>query len=181
MHAKSSAAFGAFTVTNDITAYTKAKVFSHVGKKTDLYVRFSTVAGERGAADAERDIHGYAVKLSTDEGNWDLVGNNTLVFFARDPLSSPTSSMRSSVIRARTCAAPATTGISGRCSPQPGKLFRLRTPEQQQVVFENTARAMGDAPKESKIRHLGNCLKADPAYGEGFDGALGIRSGDMPA
>ena len=89
MHAKGSGAFGTFTVTNDITAYTKAKVFSEVGKQTELFVRFSTVAGERGAADAERDIRGFAVKLYTEEGNWDLVGNNTPVFFFRDPLKFP--------------------------------------------------------------------------------------------
>jgi catalase len=89
MHAKGSGAYGTFTVTNDITRYTKAKIFSQVGKKTDLFVRFSTVAGERGAADAERDIRGFAIKFYTEEGNWDLVGNNTPVFFLRDPLKFP--------------------------------------------------------------------------------------------
>ena len=89
MHAKGSGAFGTFTVTNDITKYTRAKIFSQVGKKTDMFLRFSTVAGERGAADAERDIRGFAVKFYTDEGNWDLVGNNTPVFFLRDPLKFP--------------------------------------------------------------------------------------------
>ena len=75
MHAKGSGAYGTFTVTHDITQYTKAKIFSEIGKKTDLFVRFSTVAGERGAADAERDIRGFAIKFYTEEGNWDLVGN----------------------------------------------------------------------------------------------------------
>lgn len=89
MHAKGSGAFGAFTVTHDITKYTKAKIFSEVGKMTDCFVRFSTVAGERGAADAERDIRGFAMKFYTEEGNWDLVGNNTPVFFLRDPLKFP--------------------------------------------------------------------------------------------
>jgi len=89
MHAKGSGAFGTFTVTGDITMYTKTKVFSAVGKKTDMFVRFSTVAGERGAADAERDIRGFAMKFYTEEGNWDLVGNNTPVFFLRDPLKFP--------------------------------------------------------------------------------------------
>ena len=89
MHAKGSGAYGTFTVTHDITRYTKAKIFSQIGKKTDLFVRFSTVAGERGAADAERDIRGFAVKFYTEEGNWDLVGNNTPVFFLRDPLKFP--------------------------------------------------------------------------------------------
>lgn len=85
MHAKGSGAFGTFTVTHDITKYTKAKLFSELGKKTDLFIRFSTVAGERGAADAERDIRGFAIKFYTEEGNWDLAGNNTPVFFLKDP------------------------------------------------------------------------------------------------
>jgi len=89
MHAKGSGAHGNFTVTHDITKYTKAKIFSQVGKKTDMFARFSTVAGERGAADAERDIRGFALKFYTEEGNWDMVGNNTPVFFMRDPLKFP--------------------------------------------------------------------------------------------
>ncbi|WP_027353272.1 catalase [Desulfosarcina sp. BuS5] len=89
MHAKGSGAYGTFTVTHDITRYTKAKIFSEKGKKTDLFIRLSTVAGERGAADAERDIRGFALKFYTEEGNWDLVGNNTPVFFLRDPLKFP--------------------------------------------------------------------------------------------
>ena len=89
MHAKGSAAFGKFTTTHDITQYTRAKLFSKVGKETEVFLRFSTVAGERGAADAERDIRGFAVKFYTEEGNWDLVGNNTPVFFIRDPLHFP--------------------------------------------------------------------------------------------
>jgi len=89
MHAKGSGAFGTFTVTNDITQYTRAKIFAEVGKQTELFARFSTVAGERGAADAERDIRGFAVKFYTEEGNWDMVGNNTPVFFLRDPLKFP--------------------------------------------------------------------------------------------
>ncbi len=89
MHAKGSGAFGKFTVTHDITKYTKAKIFSEIGKTTDVFVRFSTVAGERGAADAERDIRGFAMKYYTEEGNWDLVGNNTPVFFLKDPLKFP--------------------------------------------------------------------------------------------
>ncbi len=89
MHAKGSGAYGTFTVTHDITNYTKAKIFSEIGKQTEMFVRFSTVAGERGAADAERDIRGFAMKFYTEDGNWDLVGNNTPVFFLRDPLKFP--------------------------------------------------------------------------------------------
>lgn len=89
MHAKGSGAFGTFTVTHDISKYTKASIFAKIGKKTEMFARFSTVAGERGAADTERDIRGFAMKFYTDEGNWDLVGNNTPVFFLRDPMKFP--------------------------------------------------------------------------------------------
>ncbi|HET8986816.1 MAG TPA: catalase [Trueperaceae bacterium] len=89
MHAKGSGAHGTFTVTNDITRYSCAKIFSEVGKQTEMFARFSTVAGERGAADAERDIRGFALRFYTEEGNWDLVGNNTPVFFHRDPHHFP--------------------------------------------------------------------------------------------
>ena len=89
MHAKGSGAFGTFTVTNDISRYTRAKIFSEVGKTTEMFARFTTVAGERGAADAERDIRGFALKFYTEEGNWDMVGNNTPVFFLRDPRKFP--------------------------------------------------------------------------------------------
>lgn len=89
MHAKGSGAFGEFTVTHDISQYSKAALFSEIGKKTEMFVRFSTVAGERGAADAERDIRGFAMRFYTEQGNWDLVGNNTPVFFFRDPLKFP--------------------------------------------------------------------------------------------
>ena len=85
VHANGSGAFGTLTVTHDITRYTKAAIFSKVGKKTEMLARFSTVAGERGAADAERDVRGFAMKYYTEQGIWDLVGNNTPVFFVRDP------------------------------------------------------------------------------------------------
>jgi len=83
MHAKGWGAYGKLTITHDISKYTKAKVLQP-GITTDLFIRFSTVAGERGAADCERDIRGVAIKFYTDEGNWDLVGNNTPTFFIRD-------------------------------------------------------------------------------------------------
>lgn len=89
MHAKGSGAFGTFTVTNDISKYSRAKIFEKVGKTTEMFARFTTVAGERGAADAERDIRGFALKFYTEEGNWDMVGNNTPVFFIRDPRQFP--------------------------------------------------------------------------------------------
>ena len=89
VHAKGAGAFGYFEVTHDITRYTKAKVFEHIGKKTPLLARMSTVGGEKGSADTARDPRGFAVKFYTDEGNWDLVGNNTPIFFIRDPMLFP--------------------------------------------------------------------------------------------
>jgi catalase len=89
VHAKGWGAHGTLTITNDITKYSKARIFSEVGKKTPMFARFSTVAGELGAADAERDVRGFALKFYTEEGNWDLVGNNTPVFFIRDPYKFP--------------------------------------------------------------------------------------------
>jgi len=89
VHAKGWGAYGTFTLTKDLSPYTRATIFNGVGKKTDLIARFSTVAGELGAADAERDVRGFALKFYTEEGNWDLVGNNTPVFFVRDPLKFP--------------------------------------------------------------------------------------------
>ncbi len=89
VHAKGSGAHGTFRVTHDISQYSKAKLFSEVGKETPVFLRFSTVAGERGAADAERDVRGFALKFYTEQGNFDLVGNNTPVFFIRDPLKFP--------------------------------------------------------------------------------------------
>ncbi|XP_069821270.1 catalase-like [Dendropsophus ebraccatus] len=89
VHAKGAGAFGYFEVTHDITQYTKAKVFESIGKKTDIGVRFSTVAGEAGSADTVRDPRGFAVKFYTEEGIWDLVGNNTPIFFIRDAILFP--------------------------------------------------------------------------------------------
>ncbi|WP_163850369.1 catalase [Pseudooceanicola aestuarii] len=89
VHAKGWGAFGTFTVTHDITKYTKAAIFSEVGKKTEVLSRWSTVAGELGAADTERDVRGFSLKFYTEEGNWDLVGNNTPIFFVRDPYKFP--------------------------------------------------------------------------------------------
>ncbi len=89
VHAKGVGAYGSLTITHDITKYSKAKIFAAIGKKTEVLARFSTVAGERGAADAERDVRGFSLKFYTEDGNWDLVGNNTPVFFVRDPLKFP--------------------------------------------------------------------------------------------
>ncbi|MFT4417034.1 catalase KatA [Fredinandcohnia humi] len=89
VHAKGGGAHGYFEVTNDVSKYTKAKVFNGVGKRTPLFIRFSTVAGENGSADTVRDPRGFAVKFYTEEGNYDIVGNNTPVFFIRDAIKFP--------------------------------------------------------------------------------------------
>ena len=89
VHAKAAGAHGVFTVTQDITEYTQAKLFSEIGKKTEVVGRFSTVAGEKGSADTVRDVRGFALKFYTEEGNWDMVGNNTPVFFIRDAIKFP--------------------------------------------------------------------------------------------
>ena len=89
VHAKATGAHGTFTVTKDITRYTKAKLFSEIGKKTEMFGRFSTVAGEKGSADTVRDVRGFSLKFYTEEGNWDMVGNNTPVFFIRDAIKFP--------------------------------------------------------------------------------------------
>lgn len=89
VHAKAAGAHGTLTITNDISQYSKAKLFSKVGKKTEMFGRFSTVAGEKGSSDTVRDVRGFALKFYTEEGNWDLVGNNTPVFFIRDAMKFP--------------------------------------------------------------------------------------------
>jgi catalase len=222
-------------------------------------------AGDSGAS-PERDIPGFAMKCYTEEGNWNLVGNNTPVFFLRDPLKfpdrnhavkrDPKTNLRSakktwdfwtSLPEAlhQITIATSERGIPYSCRhlhgfgsqtfsfinakherfrvkfhlicqqgiknltdaeseaiiardrldgaadhwnhredtddySQPGKRFTLMTAAQQQVLFENTARAMGDAPKEIKLRHIGNCVQAAPAYGEGVARALGIPMSEMP-
>ncbi|MCA1245752.1 catalase [Massilia sp. MS-15] len=89
VHAKGSGAYGTFTVTHDLRAFTRAKLFSGTGKQTPVFLRFSTVGGEKGSADTERDPRGFALRFYTEEGNWDLVGNNTPVFFIKDPIKFP--------------------------------------------------------------------------------------------
>ncbi len=89
VHAKAAGAHGTLTITHDITQYTKAKLFSEVGKKTEMFGRFSTVAGEKGSADTVRDVRGFSLKFYTEEGNWDMVGNNTPTFFIRDAIKFP--------------------------------------------------------------------------------------------
>ena len=89
VHAKGHGGHGYFKVTHDVSKYTKAKLFESVGKVTPTFMRFSTVAGERGSPDTMRDPRGFAVKFYTEEGNWDMVGNNTPIFFIRDPIKFP--------------------------------------------------------------------------------------------
>jgi catalase len=115
VHAKGWSAFGTFTVTHDITRYTKASILAGVGKRTEMLARFSNVAGEAGAADAERDVRGFALKFYTEEGNWDLVGNNTPSSLSETRTNSRTSSTPRSGIRKRICDHRLPCGISGHC------------------------------------------------------------------
>ena len=89
VHAVGSGAHGEFELTGDVSKYTRAAFLNGVGKKTPCFTRFSTVAGERGAPDTIRDPRGFAVKFYTEEGNYDMVGNNTPVFFINDPIKFP--------------------------------------------------------------------------------------------
>jgi catalase len=89
VHARGSAAHGFFECTKALTDITRASLFAEVGKQTPVFVRFSTVLGERGSTDTARDVRGFAVKFYTDEGNWDLVGNNMPVFFIQDAMKFP--------------------------------------------------------------------------------------------
>jgi catalase len=118
VHAKGSGAFGTFTVTKDITKYSKAAIFSKIGKQTPCLLRFSTVAGERGAADAERDVRGFAIKFYTQEGNWDMVGNNTPSSSSAMPTNSAISSTPRNVTPKPICALPQPCGIIGRSHPK---------------------------------------------------------------
>ena len=99
VHAKGSGAFGTFTVKNDISKYTRAKVFNTIGKQTKVFVRFSTVGGEKGIADTKRDPRGCAVKFYTEDGNWDLDGNNTRYSSSKTRRSLTTLSIRRTAIR----------------------------------------------------------------------------------
>lgn len=89
VHAKGSGAYGVFKVTKNISQFTKTSFLNTIDKETEVFVRFSTVAGEKGSADTVRDPRGFAIKFYTEEGNYDLVGNNTPVFFLRDPIKFP--------------------------------------------------------------------------------------------
>ena len=111
-HAKGAGAFGVLDITEDVSAYTRAALFQR-GTRTDMLARFSTVAGEMGSPDTWRDVRGFSLKFYTDEGNYDLVGNNTPVFFLRDPMKFRTSSAARSGCRIRGCAPTTCSGISG--------------------------------------------------------------------
>ena len=100
VHAKGAGAYGYLEITADVTKYTKAALFSEIAKRTEAFLRFSTVAGEKGSTDSARDPRGFAIKLYTEDGNYDIVGNNTPIF--ETVLSSPTSSGRKNATRRRT-------------------------------------------------------------------------------
>ncbi|MCL9779404.1 catalase [Neisseria subflava] len=286
MHAKGSGAFGTFTVTHDITKYTRAKIFSEVGKKTEMFARFTTVAGERGAADAERDIRGFALKFYPEAdaekvpyhpfdltkvwpkkdyplievGEFELNRNPENFFadveqsaFAPSNLVPGIGASPDKMLQARLFnyadAQRYRLGVNFRQIPvnrprcpvhsnqrdgqgradgnygslphyepnsfgqwqqqpdfaepplkingdaahwdyrqddddyfsQPRALFNLMSDAQKQALFDNTAAAMGDAPDFIKYRHIRNCYRCDPAYGEGVAKALGLTVEDAQA
>ncbi len=129
VHAKGGGAFGELEITHDISRYTKAD-FLQPGKKTEVLARFSTVAGEQGSPDTWRDPRGFALKFYTEQGNHDLVGNNTPVFFIKIPASSPTSSAPRSGVPTRVCATITSSGITGRSVPS----RRTRSPGCSAIV-----------------------------------------------
>ena len=102
VHAKGSGAYGTFTVTQDVSKYTRAKFLNKIGKQTPLFLRFSTVGGEKGSADSERDPRGFAIKFYTEDGNYDLVGNNTPVFLSKILVNFQTSFTRKKEIHIQT-------------------------------------------------------------------------------
>jgi len=118
VHAKGAGAYGFFEVTNDISQFTRADLFQP-GKRTEMLARFSTVAGEQGSPDTWRDPRGFALKFYTEQGNYDLVGNNTPIFFVRDTIISRTSSGRKSAVLTTGCATTTCSGISGHCPRSP--------------------------------------------------------------
>jgi len=119
VHAKGSGAFGYFEVTADVRPWTRAAFLNTVGKRTPVLVRFSTVAGELGSADTVRDPRGFAIKFYTEEGNYDLVGNNTPIFFVRDPSKFQDFIHSQNGCPTPTCAAITPCGISGRSRRSP--------------------------------------------------------------
>jgi hypothetical protein len=119
VHAKGSGAFGYFEVTADVSRWTRAKFLQPGSKRTEVFIRFSTVAGEKGSADTVRDPRGFATKFYTEDGNYDLVGNDTPIFSFAIRSSSPTSSTPRSVTHTPTSRSRITSGISSRSAPRP--------------------------------------------------------------
>jgi len=163
VHAKGAGAHGYFEVSADVTKYTKARFLSEIGKRTDVFVRFSTVGGEKGSADAECDPRGFAVKFYTEDGNYDMVGNNTPVFFIRDPLRFP--------------------GLAARhpyTHPnddffQTGELYRrVMTHEDRDNLIGNITTHLCNAQKRIQLRQTALFYKADPESGRGVAEGLGL-------
>ncbi len=182
VHAKGSGAYGTFTVTHDIAKCTKAKRFAAVGKTTEAFVRFSTVGGEKGSADTERDPRGFATRFYTEEGNWDLVGNNTPMFFSAMAIDNGGSAANCENVHAAGTAAGrfghgapggALNGVAGRFDErgasddftQAGNLFRLMKPDAKVRLTSNIAAAMKDVGADVKKVQIGHFTKADPACG----------------
>jgi catalase len=160
MHAKGWGAYGTFTVTHDISRYTKAKIFSKIGKQTPMFVRFSTVAAS--AARPMPNATSAGPPSNSIPRIWDNQPD-----FAEPPMPIEGD------------AAHWDHRLDDDHWEQPGNLFRKMTPQQQRLLFENTARAMGDAKLHIKQRHVDNCMRADPAYGAGVAKVLGLKQPEL--
>jgi catalase len=160
-----------FTTTHDITRYTKAAIFSKIGKQTPMFARFSTVAGERGAADAERDTYHRDGQLRTD-GNLEATTSynpNSQKLWDDQPEYADLP------LALEGDANHYDHRLEDDHWEQPGSLFRKMSREQKQLLFDNTARAINGASPEVLERHVANCRRADPAYGDGVARALRLN------
>lgn len=172
MHAKGWGAYGKLTVTHDVSKYTKAKVLQP-NAVTDLFIRFSTVAGERGAADAERDIRGVAVKFYTEDGNYGgapaYTPNSLGVWTAQPEVSEPPLDLEGAMYRYDP-----KDDLTDDCFRAGGNLWRVMTEDKKQILTGNTVCDMASVTVNIKYRHAAHCYLADTAYGERFAKAAGL-------
>jgi len=198
VYARGAGAYGTFTVTADVTKYTQAKFLSEIGKQTEVFLRFSTVAGSLGAPDAVRDPRGFALKFYTEEGNYDLVGNNTPVFFVKDGIKFPdfsrtqkrdpyTGSQEPDNVRDFWGLNPESThqvtwlfGDTPALSHaedndfvQAGNLYRLMSEDEKKRLINNLAGSISQVSREDIAkRAIENFRQADEDYGRRLEAAV---------
>jgi catalase len=184
VHAKGSGAHGFFEVAEDVTQFTKAKFLDRVGKRTPVFLRFSTVAREQGYPDTVRDPRGFAIKFYTEEGNYDHVGNNTPVFFVRDP-----SKFQDFIHSQKRLPDTVEAGELGRYAyekhaedddfGQPGTLYRevMSDTDRQHLVTNIAGHASDEVSDEMQLRVIAYWTKVDPELGARVAAALGHGNG----